>query len=134
MNRYINLKELTTPQLLEIRRILAGGVEASASKAGEEARKLRKENAELKRESEWRAIVESYNLEWGENSYWLSFATEDRLRWICEKLSNAMKQTALAEKTNSIKIPPIIGARELSTLDTVRQGFNEIRNRRNGDG
>lgn len=132
--RTIDLSKLTTPQLLEIRRILAVGVESVASKAGDEVRAARKELAELKREREIREIVISYDLDFDDDpEYWKKLDSENVLDFVCKKLAHAMK-AASAENKPTMRIPQVIGMEELSTLNTVRQGFKELKNRRNGDG
>ena len=129
----IDISKITTPMLLAIRRILAGGVEATAETAKAiRLKQLEAENARLKKVNERREIVESAGLEWDE--YYYMYFNDKHFMITVRNISNAMKQTALAEKTNSIKIPPIISARELSTIDTIRQGFAETKNRRNGNG
>jgi hypothetical protein len=134
----IDLTKLSTPQLLAIRKILVGGVPAEASKyadadGSKKLKKLEAENKELKREKRWKEIVESYDLEFDDPAYWLDFATEDHLRWVCNRISTAKaeaeREAALAEATRSMKIPPIIGDQR-SAFEILRDGFKE---RRNGD-
>ena len=130
--RNINLSLLNVPQLKAIRAILTDGAIASAeTKKAKEFKKLQAENERLKKLNERREIVESAGLEWDEDYY--MYFNDKHFLIAVRNLSNAMKQVALAEKTNSIKIPPIISQRELSTIDTIRQGFNEIKDRRNGN-
>jgi len=126
--RKLDLSQLSVPQLKAVRAILVDGAEATVSKAGDEARAARKELAELKREREYRAIVESYDLEWGDDSsYWLSFAIEDKLKWVCQKLSNAMKE-AKAEAKPIMKIPQMVRTADLNAYDTAKQGFADRKN------
>lgn len=135
-NRTIDLSQLSVPQLLEIRRILSGGVEAVAtveSKAGKLARALRAENEKLKREKQVRETVLGYALDFDDDpDFYLNLDKQGALDFICRKLAIAQKEAAFAEKTNTIRIPPIVHAEELSGVDLVRQGFNTLRNRRNG--
>ena len=126
MKRVIDLSKLTTPQLLEVRKILAGGVESTASKAGDTARK---ELAELKREKEIREIVSSYGLDFDDDpEYWKQLDSQGALEFVCKKIAHAMK-VANAEKPAIMRIPQVVGTVELSTFDTVQQGFKELKDK-----
>jgi hypothetical protein len=136
-NRTIDLSQLTVPQLLgirnqllEIRGILSGGIEATAETA--KAKRLREAEAqltELKKREKYREICESYDLHFDDDpAYFLSFS-EEHLYKTCEMLSHAKRQTALAERFgNSIAIPPLFSAEELSSIELVRQGFKDRKN------
>jgi hypothetical protein len=58
-------------------------------------------------------------------------AFEYFLNLIIEQKAQTEKEIAIAERTNSIKVPRMIGTRELSAIDSVRQGFLERRNSSN---
>ena len=73
MKRVLDLSQLSVPQLLEIRSILAGGVQASAD-ARSIARKLKAENEKLHEKNYRMGIVLSEGLDWfGHEEYWMSF-------------------------------------------------------------
>lgn len=136
MRRMIDLSQLSVPQLLEIRRIIAGGVETTSetqSKAGKLARALREENEKLKREKRYREIVESYGLEWDDPEYFLG-QSEENLHKTCELFSDVKREAALAEKTNTMKIPPFFQVEEVSGIELVRQELNALKHRKNGRG
>jgi len=129
-----NLSNLSIPQLEAIRSIVIDGVPASSSKTanadGSKAlKKLKTENADLKREKRWREIVTSYDLDYDEDpQYWLSFETEDKLRWLCNKINWAKKE-AEAEASNKaiFRIPPLF-ADQRSVTEILRDHFREKRN------
>ena len=130
----IDLSKFSIPVLEAIRKILIEGVPASSSKTanadGANAlKKLKTENADLKRKKKWREIVTSYDLDFDEDpSYWLSFKTEDKLRWLCNKLSS-VKAEAEAEASNRsiLRIPPLF-ADQRSVTEILRDHFREKRN------
>lgn len=130
MSRYIDLSKLTTPQLLALKSALVGQIATSDVK--ETARRLKAENAELKRREKYREICASYELDFDDDPDFYLYFSEAHLHTTCKLLSNAKKQTALAERFgNRIAIPPMFGAEELSSIDLVREGF---KNRKNGNG
>ena len=116
---YLYLEKLSTPQLLAIRQILVGGPLAVASN---EMKLLHRENAALKREKQWRAIVESYGLAFDDPEYWLSFGTEDMLRWMCRKL-----QTARLASATTMRIPQLIAEPQLDAETVIRNGLREMK-------
>lgn len=122
---------LSTPQLRAIRQVLVSGAKANAEETVT-VKNLQKALANLKHEKRWRAIVESYGLEFDNPKYWLSFKTESELRWICNKLATAKTEAANAEVKNTLRIPPIFVGEKLGTKDAVRQGFADMKTRRNG--
>ena len=129
MKRFLDLSQVPTAELCEIRNVLKFGAKAYASKAGDEVRKLREVNAQLKREKEIRETVISYDLDFDSDpEYWKRLDSEGVLEFVCKKIAYA-KKVANAESKPTMKIPPIIGFKELSTLDTVREA---LRNRKNG--
>jgi len=129
--RMIDLSKVPTPELREIRNVLKFGAKAYASKAGDEARRLAAENAELHKVNQRRDLVESAGLDWDSN-YWMSL-DDKTFDFVLEKMQQVKTEVAIAERTQSLKIPPIISVRELNTIDTIRQGFNEIKDRSNGN-
>ena len=133
MNRMLDLSKVTTPQLLEIRRILASGVEATAETAkAKRLKQLEAENAELKRKESRRAVLADIGIDINDDlNYWLGLS-DSLFEFVVGKCSSIKTEVAIAERTMSLKIPPIISERELSMIDTIREGFSEIRNRRNG--
>ena len=116
---YLDFEKLSTPQLLAIRQILVGGPLAVAS---DDLKVLKRENATLKREKQWRAIVESYGLEFDDPEYWLSFGTEDQLRWICRKLQTTKLATA-----TTMRIPQLIAEPELDAKTIIRNSLRELK-------
>ena len=129
MKRFLDLSQVPTAELREIRNVLKFGAKAYASKAGDLARELRAENAQLKKVNERRDVVESAGLDW-DSDYWMSL-DDKTFEFVLDKMTQVRTEVAIASTTHSIKIPPIISQRELSVLDTVRQGFTE---RKNGSG
>jgi len=133
-NKYLDISKIKTPQLLEIRRILTGGVEATAETA--KAKRLKDVEAQvasLQKKEQYREFVTSYGFDFdADPSYWLSFATEDRLKWICEKLTNAMElgESAFATK-KTMRVPQIFNSTvELEGAELVR---DVLKNRKNGN-
>ncbi len=127
MTRKIDLSLLSVPQLLEIKRILTGGVEASADAKGI-ARELKKQNAELQKKTDRMGVVLSEGLDlYGHEDYWLSFSDEHFAITI-KKMSDAKRVTANAER-HELKIPQM-HFEELSGVELVRQGFKERKNGR----
>lgn len=131
MNRVIDLKQLSVPQLKAIRAILTDGAIASAeTKKAREFKRLQADNERLKKLDKRREAVQSAGMDW-DSDYFMSL-DDKTFNFVLEKMQQVKTEVAIASTTHSIKIPPIISQRELSLLDTVRQGFNEIRDRRNG--
>ena len=129
----IDLSRIPTPELWEIRNILKHGAKATAeTKKAKEFKRLQAENAELKRKESRRALLADISIDIDDDeSYWLGLS-DSLFDFVVKKCSEVKTEVAIAERTQSLKIPPMISQRELSVLDTVRQGFNEIRDRRNG--
>ena len=93
---------------------------------------MQAENAELKRKDSRRAVLTDIGIDIDDDeSYWLSLS-DSLFNFVVKKCSEVKTEVAIASTTHSIKLPPMISQCELSLLDTVRQGFNEIRDRRNG--
>ena len=132
MNRVIDLKQLSVPQLNAIRAILADGSIATAeTKKAKRLKQLEAENAELKRKDSRRAVLADIGIDIDDDEiYWLSLS-DSLFNFVVMKCSEVKTEVAIASTTHSLKIPPIISQRELSVLDTVRQGFAE---RKNGNG
>ena len=129
----IDLSLLSVPQLKSIRAILTDGSIATAeTKKAKEFKRLQAENAELKRKKSRHVVLADIGIDIDDDeSYWLGLS-DYLFNFVVKKCSEVKTEVAIASTTNSIKIPPIISEPELSVLDTVRQGFNEIRARRNG--
>jgi hypothetical protein len=130
----IDLTKIPTPELIEIRNILMHGVRGYASKENAELKRLKYENAQLKKVDHRRSVLAEIGVDIDEDSdYWLSLddATFD---FVVGKMVDIQKELALAEKTQSIRVPALISQHELNTLDTVREGLTNLKNRRNGDG
>ena len=124
----IDLSTMSTTQLSGLRQILTSGQLATAS---DEVKRLKRENAQLKKLDKRRDAVESAGLEWDSN-YFMSL-DDKTFNFVLEKMLQVKTEVAIAERTQSLKIPPIISVRELNTIDTIRQGFNEIKDRSNGN-
>jgi hypothetical protein len=132
MTRYIDLSRIPTPQLKAIRSVLANGGLAVAD--SREVKKLRRENARLKLLNERSQILAGIDVDINEDQdFWLGL-TDYQFDGMIERMKRIDKETALAEKTASIKVPRLIGVRELNALDTIREGFSERRNNGNGGG
>ena len=134
----IDLKRLTTTQLRAIRQILVSGdiaTSAMESKAGRAARKYKAEAEALKKEKKYREIVESFDLEWDDPAYYLSFS-EAGLVTTCSKLADARKQAAIAEITKSVpfKIPALRVERENESDTPYSIARDFLRSKRNGGG
>ena len=128
--RTINLSLLSVNQLNAIRTILTDGAIASAeTKKAKEFKKLQAENERLKKLNTRREAVESVGLDW-DSDYFMSL-DDKTFNFVLEKMRQVKTEVAIAERTQSLKIPPMVSERELSVLDTVRQGFAE---RKNGNG
>ena len=133
MNRLLDLSQVPTAELREIRNVLKFGAKAYTSRAGDEARRLAAENAELRKKESRRAVLADIGIDIDDDEkYWLGLS-DSMFEFVVMKCSEVKTGVAIASATNSIKIPPIISQRELSIIDTIRQGFNEVRDRRNGD-
>lgn len=129
--RMIDLSKVPTPELREMRNVLKYGAKAYASRAGDEARRLAAENAELRKKDSRRAVLADIGIDIDDDEkYWLGLS-DSLFEFVVRKCSEVKTEVAIASTTHSIKIPPIISQRELSVFDTVRQGFAE---RKNGNG
>ena len=120
----IDIGQIPTPELTEIRNILKYGVTATAE-TGKAFRQLQAENERLKTLNYRRDAVEDAGLEWDEE-YFLSL-NDKAFELSLEKLKSA------SATATTMKIPQIFST-ELSSMDTLRAGFAELRNRRNGKG
>jgi len=126
MKRVLDLSQLSVPQLLEIRSILAGGVQASAD-ARSIARKLKAENEKLHEKNYRMGIVLSEGLDWfGHEDYWMSF-NDRTFQFVVNRMSTAKKATA---ETKTIRVPQIYSEPELTPIDTIRTFFAERKNSR----
>jgi len=134
------IKGLSTVQLKAIRQVLVGGAEAMAERkyanadGSKRLKALAAENERLKKANARREIVEAEGLEWDED-YWMSFddgAFSYFLNLFIEQRAKAEKELTLSERTRSIKVPALISERELNAIDACREGFAELKNRRNG--
>jgi len=131
---YIDLTKIPTPELIEIKNILMCGVTAYASKReNAELKRLKYENSQLKKINHRRSVLSAIDIDIDENrDYWLSL-DDATFSFVVGKMVDIRKEVALAEKTQSIKVPALISQQELNTLDIVREGFSNLRNRRNGN-
>ncbi len=122
----LDISKIPTSELREIRNVLKYGAKAYASRAGDEVRRLATENAELRKVNQRKDLVESAGLDW-DSDYWMPL-DDKTFGFVLEKMRQVKTEVAIAERTQSLKIPPIISQHELSVLDTVRQGFAERKN------
>lgn len=131
---YIDLTKMPTLELIEIKNILMYGVKGYASKSeNAELKRLKDENVQLKKTTQRRSVLAEIGIDIEEDrAYWLSL-DDATFSFVVGKMANIHKEVALAEKTQSIKVPALISEQELNTLDTVREGFADLRNRRNGN-
>jgi len=128
--RTIDLSAIPTAQLKAIRQVLAGGALAVAD--SKEVKKLKAENAQLKREKKIREIVESYDLDYDSDpGYWHELEKCGALEFACGKLSKAMKSAQAEAKPKVMKIPQMVSTVELNDVDALREGLRE---RKNGNG
>jgi hypothetical protein len=129
----IDLTKIPTPELIEIRNILKYGVRGYASE-NPELKRLKYENAQLKKVDHRRSVLAEIGVDIDEDSdYWLSL-DDATFNFVVGKMVDIRKEAALAEKTQSIRIPALVSAQELNTLDIVREGLANLKNRRNGNG
>jgi len=124
----INLKELSTPQLKAIRQVLVGGSLATADSS--EVKRLRKENAQLKKIEQRRSVIAEIGLDLDDDrNYWLGL-DDSTFKFVVGKMAELQKEVALSERTfNSIKVPALTSTINLDPVVIVREG---LRNRRNG--
>ena len=120
--------------MTEIRNILRYGVKGYASKENAELKRLKQENAQLKKINDRSSALAEIGVDIDEDrDYWLSL-DDDKFSFVVGKMIDILKETALAEKTQSIRVPALLSAQELNTLDVVRQGLANLKNRRNNNG
>ena len=134
MKRFIELSQIPTAELLEIKKILEVGAKAYASKAGDEVRKLRIEAKEAKAEAEAlrkvqerREVVENAGLEW-DGEYFMALSDmqfDITIRKLVELSKNAYAEVA----SNRLNIPPIFIKNELddNPIHIIKQGFSEMK-------
>jgi len=130
----IDLTKIPTPELIEIKNILKYGVTAYASRREDaELKRLKYENSQLKKINDKRSILSTIGIDIDEDrDYWLSL-DDDTFNFVVGKMIDVRKELALAERTQSISVPAVVSAQQLSTLDIVREGLANLRNRRNGN-
>ena len=128
----IDLTQIPTPELLEIKKILQYGARTYASRAeNAELKHLRKENAQLRKIEQRRSILADIGIDIEEDRpYWLSLS-DATFNFVVGKMADIRKEVAIAEATRSIKIPNLVAEPELSAYEQVRQGLAE-RKRNNG--
>jgi hypothetical protein len=122
MNKIFDLSKLTTAELQAVKSALVGEVATGGleTKAGKEARKLRAENAELKKLSKRRDIVEDNELGWDDGDLWTNLSDEEFDKTV-ELMIKAKKQGASAEKEgHTLRVPPVYGEPYESPRDTIR--------------
>ena len=136
MDRYINLKDISTPQLIEIRNILTHGARANAeTKKAKEFKRLQAENERLKiLQSRWQMIADAgltdlFNHGDEDNKYILSF-NDKHFDILLRNLSWATKQAKLAEATKTVplRIPPIRYEEQPSGIDFIRTALKDRKN------
>ena len=127
--RTIDLSKVPTPQLLEIRRILQGGVLAeSETKKAKEFKRLQAENAELKRKESRRVVLADIGIDIDDDeSYWLSLS-DSLFEFVVKKCSGIKKETAIATTTMTMKIPQLGTDPVLNNYEVVREGLKARRN------
>jgi hypothetical protein len=125
----VDLSSLSLTQLCAIQDVLLGKVAIA------EERKELNDLRDYKRKQEVIAERRSILKQIGEDidddfKYWTTL--DDRLfNFVVGKLKEVKVERLLAESTCSIKVPPLISARELNVIDTIRQGFDDLKNERN---
>lgn len=130
------IRGLSTVQLKAIRQVIVSGAEVVAERkyANADGSKLLKalaaENEQLKKANARSDIVEAEGLGWDED-YWMSF-DDGAFDYFLNLFVKQGKELALSERTCSIKVPALISERELNAIDTCREGFAELKDRRNG--
>ena len=130
----IDLTKIPTPELKEIRNILMYVVKGYASRDNSELKRLKYENAQLKKIDHRRSVLSEIDIDIDEDrDYWLSL-DDNTFNFVVGKMIDIRKEVALAEKTQSIRVPALISEQQLNTLDIVREGLANLKNRRNGDG
>ena len=127
--RMLDLSKVSTPQLLEIRRILTGGVLAeSETKKAKRLKQLEAENAELKRKDSRRAVLADIGIDIDDDeSYWLSLS-DSLFNFVVKKCSEVRTEVAIASTTMTMKIPQVGTEPVLNTYETVREGLKARRN------
>jgi len=129
MSKFINISDIPTDVLTELRSMLKYGVKATASKAGDEARKLREANATLKKTAKRKDAVLEAGLEWfGSEDYFMSFSDKNFVITV-EKLSHTMKTAEAQVKPNMMRIPQLSRSEEVSGIEGVKQFLVERRNK-----
>lgn len=129
MKRMLDLSQVPTAELREIRNVLKFGAKAYASRAGDEARRLAVENAELRKKESRRAVLTDIGIDIDDDeSYWLGLS-DSLFDFVVGKCSGIKKETAIASTTMTMKIPQVGTEPVLNTYETVREG---LRARRNG--
>jgi hypothetical protein len=137
MNSYVDLKELSTPQLLAIRNILLYGVEASARTITAEVLKKEYEKSQLlQRRTQMiinNGLADLFDFE-NDGSYILSFS-DTHFEMLLKKLLLQKRATA---QRNEFKIPPVFHSKDfnvkkdLNVKDVVRKGFKEYATKNEG--
>jgi hypothetical protein len=129
MNRILDLGKLSTPQLLAIRSILAGGAEATAETAKvKRLKQLEAENAELKRKESRHVVLADIGIDVDDDeSYWLGLS-DYLFNFVVKKCFGIKKETAIASTTMTMKIPQVGTEPVLNTYEAVREGLKARRN------
>ena len=124
----LDISKIPTPELREIRNVLKYGAKAYASRAGNEARRLAAENAELRKKEFRRAVLADIGIDIDDDeSYWLGLS-DSLFEFVIKKCSGIKKETAIASTTMTMKIPQIWAEPVLNTYETVREGLKARRN------
>ena len=133
MNRYLDISKIPTPQLKAIRTILVSGATSVASKAGDAARKLRVENAALKKAAERKGVCESAGLDWedGDDLYYGNMSDENFFKTIQMFVLTKREATASVRLNTFFSIPNLRGRDE--ELEGSKYIAEQLKLRKNGD-
>lgn len=128
MKRLLDLSQVPTAELREIRNVLKFGAKAYASRAGDEVRRLAAENAELRKKESRRAVLADIGIDIDDDEkYWLGLS-DSLFDFVVKKCSGIKKETAIASTTMTMKIPQLGIEPVLNTYETVREGLKARRN------
>jgi hypothetical protein len=131
---YIDLSQLSTPQLRAIKNVLEHGSLACGTFFPDKKtlKKLQAENENLKKLNERRDAVEAAGIDW-DSDYWMSFKTEAEFSYFLNlfvQTREKAEKEAVAE-SKPLRVPQLFGQIDLNPTEMVREG---LRARRNGDG
>jgi hypothetical protein len=121
---YIDLSQLSTPQLRAIKNVLEHGSLACGT--------FFPDKKTLKKLNERRDAVEAAGIDW-DSDYWMSFKTEAEFSYFLNlfvQTREKAEKEAVAE-SKPLRVPQLFGQIDLNPTEMVREG---LRARRNGDG